>query len=233
MIIYRGPSALDGAPIVAIATIGSRNVKTGGMVQTWIMREDLDPVAASRAGVDSSVCGRCPHRHATGGACYVMLFQAPLSVWRAYHRGRYDAAHERVVRALLDGAPLRIGSYGDPAAVPVAVWRDLLLLARGGHTGYTHQWRRRPALRGIAMASVDSDHEEQEARAKGWRTFRVIPTAATPAPRTVECLSEARGTSCAECRMCDGARLDRATQPASVYIAPHGARAKRFLPVVR
>ena len=48
-IFYRGPSMLDGAPIVAIAT-DSSNSKTGGMVQTWILRADIDPVTAARNG---------------------------------------------------------------------------------------------------------------------------------------------------------------------------------------
>ena len=37
-VIYKGPSLLDGAPIVVIAVIGSGNTKTGDMVQTYILR---------------------------------------------------------------------------------------------------------------------------------------------------------------------------------------------------
>jgi hypothetical protein len=47
IVLYRGPSLLDGSPIVAIATIGSTNVKTGPMVQTWILRADMNPLEAS------------------------------------------------------------------------------------------------------------------------------------------------------------------------------------------
>ena len=36
-ILYEGPSALDGAPIVVIATMETSNAKTGAMVQTWIL----------------------------------------------------------------------------------------------------------------------------------------------------------------------------------------------------
>lgn len=42
-ILYRGPSLLDGQPIVAIAIVKSDNAKTGNMVQTYILREDIDP----------------------------------------------------------------------------------------------------------------------------------------------------------------------------------------------
>jgi hypothetical protein len=61
-IIYRGPSLIDGEPIVAIAQVSSRNAKTGSMVQTFIMRADMDPITANRTGADHAICGTCPHR---------------------------------------------------------------------------------------------------------------------------------------------------------------------------
>ena len=42
-IIYEGPSQIDGAPIVAIATLKSRNRKNGAMIQTWILRAYMHP----------------------------------------------------------------------------------------------------------------------------------------------------------------------------------------------
>ena len=82
-ILYEGASVLDGAPIVVIATMRTDNPKTGAMVQTWIIRSDIDPMAASKEGLDSSVCGNCPLRHSLGGACYVTIFQAPLAILQA------------------------------------------------------------------------------------------------------------------------------------------------------
>ena len=64
-VIYHGPSAIDGGPIVVIATgltVGSANSKTGAMIQTHIMRADVDPLTALRTGADVSVCGGCMHR---------------------------------------------------------------------------------------------------------------------------------------------------------------------------
>src|SRR5215472_5297396 len=100
-IFYRGPSLLDGESIVAIAT-KSRNKKTGNMVQTWILREDIDPVTAARNGKDKSVCGQCVHRgrYESDGkrvrvrvkgsrTCYVQMY-VPLVVWNTYERKRYD-----------------------------------------------------------------------------------------------------------------------------------------------
>ena len=94
MILYEGPSMLDGAPIVAIATTGkSANRKTGDMIQTWILRQEWSPVDAVRYGADSSICGSCTHRGAPAEGkprtCYVNVGQAPQGIWRAWKAGRY------------------------------------------------------------------------------------------------------------------------------------------------
>jgi len=62
VILYEGASAIDGAPIVAIAnriTNASNNIKTGAMVQTFIIRSDMSPMEALRNGSDVSICGTC------------------------------------------------------------------------------------------------------------------------------------------------------------------------------
>src|SRR5271165_5264167 len=115
-ILYRGPSMLDGAPIVAIATMHSENRKTGNMVQTWILREDLSPVDASKAHADASICGDCKHRWSLGGACYVNIGQAPGGIWRAYKRGAYLETCYVTLRTIGAGRAVRLGAYGDPAA---------------------------------------------------------------------------------------------------------------------
>jgi hypothetical protein len=83
---------VDGAPIVAIATDGTRNRKTGSMIQIWILRADVNPVEAVLTGADRSVCGACPLRSRDGlrgRGCYVQVQDAPAAVWRAYRAGKY------------------------------------------------------------------------------------------------------------------------------------------------
>lgn len=224
-ILYRGPSMLDGAPIVVIATgIGetSKNGKTGPMVQTWILREDMSPVDASKRSMDSSICGACPHRHSLGGACYVVLHNAPLSVWRSYREGRYVLA-DRDDLAALHLLRVRAGSYGDPAAVPSWVWASIV-----PHTGYTHQWRapHALALRPYVMASCDTEDEAKEAQAKGWRTFRVKREGDRLMTREIVCLSDSVGRSCYDCGLCKGAQLGGRTK--SIAIDFHWSRKNRF-----
>ena len=231
-VLYRGPSLIDGAPIVAIAITSSSNRKTGNMVQTYILRADVDPLTASRQGADVSICGTCPHRHHTGGACYVNLGRGPRAVFDAYMRGRYPQDPSAAAFASL-GRMVRLGTYGDPAAVPTHVWQSLTAAA-AGHTGYTHQWANPhtdPALATLCMASVDSDDDAARAIMLGWRYFRIRP--GTDAPlhaREFVCpASEEAGKrkTCATCKACSGTPTG-ATPKASAVIVVHGAMAIRF-----
>lgn len=226
---------LDGAPIVAIVTgiqRPSANVKTGKMVQLWIMRRDLPPVEALRAGADVSVCGGCPLRGdgtGKGRACYVQLERAPLTVWRAYKRGVYPKVSASDARQVLAGRAVRLGAYGDPAALPLALVRELVADARMW-TGYSHQWRDcDPAWAGLVMASVESLTGMEQAHAMGYRTFRVAgadePMAGTG---EVECAAtrERNPLQCDSCGMCAGTRQGATPGAVSIAIRAHGAGAR-------
>lgn len=214
VILYEGNSLLDGAPIVVIATGVARpsaNRKTGDMIQTWVLRADVAPVDALASGDDVSVCGDCPHRpHArrngsTMAPCYVEVGRAPSAVYRAYKLGRYPRARgDEFV-----GRRLRIGAYGDPAAVPYSVWEHALQ-GTVSHTGYTHQWGNcDPRLARVCMASVDTTGEGITARSRGWRTFRVRLADEPAEKRTWEVVCPAsdeagKKLTCAQCNACSG-----------------------------
>ena len=232
-IIYRGPSLLDGSPIIAVATYSERNRKTGGMVQTYILRDDMDPVTANRTGADAAICGDCPLRgianpaKAKGQAdkrpCYVTLIHGPSLVYRAVQRGVYpDATDADAATTIGFGRMVRIGTYGDPAAVPMDVW-DALTMRAKGWTAYTHQFKAKPDALAYAMASVESLEAARHVWAMDGRTFRIIRDVAEIDPaREVLCPASAEAgkrTTCAECRLCAG----QATRsPKSVAIVAHG-----------
>jgi len=229
-VIYRGPSLLDGAPIVALAITGSSNRKTGDMVQTYIMRADVKPTEALKSGDDASICGDCKHRPYLGGACYVVVAQGPLVVWKQFQKRAYPDESPDAVAGIVTGRMVRLGTYGDPAAVPAAIWRSLLRNA-AGHTGYTHQWQRADDLRDLCMASVDTPEERQDAAAKGWRTFRVRLAEEPVAAREFVCpASEEAGKrkTCVTCGACNGARREGQASP---VIMAHGSKARRFIAV--
>ena len=175
--LWRGKSLLDGKRIVAIATgvfKDSKNSKTGAMIQTYIIRQDVHPMTARRMGDDFSVCGDCMHRE--NSTCYVNLCHGPINVFFAWLDRKYKPYEEADLEHFR-GRNIRFGSYGDPAAVPYEVWENLANVA-GGFTGYTHQWLKcDQRLKNICMASVDTiqgyTKEYHKATSLGWRTFRI------------------------------------------------------------
>jgi hypothetical protein len=214
-ILWRGPSEIDGAPIVVIATgvnSRSRNLKTGAMVQTWVMREDIAPHTAVKTGQDKSVCGDCSFRPSAPRAkgkrpCYVRTWQAPRSVWEAYHRGVYARAYEPTARKLLAGLEVRLGSYGNPSAAPYDMWLNAVSDSVAC-TGYVHNWRDcDPRWSNICMASVETVAQGIEARKLGYRLFRVRQPGEELQKGEVRCpASKEAGhkTTCFACAACGG-----------------------------
>jgi hypothetical protein len=234
-LLWEGPSQLDGKPIMVVAVGLSRpseNEKTGNMIQTYIMRQDIPPHHAITIGADKSICGNCPHRQAADnhprgqGTCYVKVFQSCSQVFDKYSRKGYpqfdpnDSTH----LSLFENKMLRLGSYGDPAAVPIDVWKPLLRIV-SNWTGYTHQWenpRIDKEYRKYCMASTDTENEAKRAIAKGWRTFYVGGVIEDMPHGFMECpASENQGKrlTCDQCRACRGNMKERG---ASVFIIANG-----------
>ena len=236
VVLYDGPSRIDGAPIVCIAcriTEASGNAKTGAMVQTFILHRDEDPNRALKTGADSSVCGDCKFRPIYKGKtrCYVRVYQAPLSVWNAYHRGRYAVPgvdfDEALLPQLFEGLAFRIGSYGDPAAIPARIWKRATKRVKN-RTGYTHQWNKRigAGLKNLCMASADNESDVAAATAKGWRTFRVRKYDAPTLENEIICPASKEGgkrVQCDTCGLCKGATI----AAKSIVIADHGLMDQR------
>jgi hypothetical protein len=247
IVVYDGPSTIDGKPIVVILTglaSSSENSKTGNLVQSFIIRSDVAPTDALKTGDDASVCGLCPHRPLIArmleragfpmSPCYVNVGRSVLSVWNAYRRGSYLRAQTVAqVAQLLKGRKLRLGTYGDPAAAPVALWALLVSLS-AGHVGYTHQWQAmgfdHAAWSPLVMASADNESEALQAQALGMRYFRVS-IGVDRKPLEVSCPASAEGgrkAQCSDCMLCAGT----SKQARSIVIADHAAgHAKRVISI--
>lgn len=229
-VIYRGPSMLDGEPIVVVAIWSSQNRKTGDMLQTYILRSDLDPLTANKLGEDYSICGSCNLRgtptldpekkQAERRACYVVLGQGPTVVWKGLQRGLYPERTTREERRQLGkNRMVRIGTYGDGAATPTWVWTDLIAEAEG-HTAYTHN--RAPST--LFMRSADSLAQAQSAWQSNVRTFRVIrDESELVRSQEILCPSD-RGVQCVDCGLCAGSSI----KAKSIAIVVHGPGAKHF-----
>lgn len=237
---FRSTSPVDGAPLVTILTRGSDNPKTGDVVQSWILREDVEPREALASGQDESICGSCSQRPFLGGRCYVRLFQGPVNIWKAYHRGSYEPfpcdGWLDSLRRWAAGRPLRLGSYGDPAMVPTDLWWKMIAaIGQKLWTGFTHQWREPWAQghRALCMASVESPEEAEEAQAAGWRTFRTMLREGPLRPNEFHCPAskrEGKRLTCRRCAACHGNPQGRdATRVGSVAIIEHGYRTRAAL----
>lgn len=228
VILFEGPSAIDGAPIVVIAVglkTASSNSKTGGMIQTYILRSDISPIDAVQTGADASICGNCIHRGDGKGkarTCYVNIGQGVLQVFKAFKAGNYPQITDWNVFA---GRDVRFGTYGGPDAAPLAIWARMARLSRM-HTGYIHRWREMPAIWStLFMASADTARDAIDARALGYRTFRVVTTGLNWLEREVLCPASkeaGKKLQCADCGACNGVRTGRKS---SIVIPLHGGTA--------
>jgi hypothetical protein len=233
-IIYQGPSLIDGAPIVVIATYSTRNTKTGAMVQTYILRSDIDPRDANKSGADYSICGNCPHKGtptdnpnkklADDRLCYVVIGQGPTAVFKSFKRGVYGdmKGHEKTAE-LGRGRMVRLGTYGDPAAVPSDTW-DSLLSDSAGHTAYSHQSGIKSAdIRpDLFMISADNEAQARAAWDSGARTFRIVSDySELVSGKEIPCPADTKGIECRSCGLCKGA-----SKAKSIAIVVHGNGAK-------
>ena len=257
IVLYDGPSVIDGGPIVVIMGLkGSRNPKLGKMLQCWIMRSDIAPATALKEGLDISVCGDCKHRkHKYGkdgkgaASCYVNLNQAPAKIFGAYKRGIYPLFSSEHIQ-YIENKEVRLGAYGDPAAVPIEVWENICQYSKN-NTGYTHRWKNRNLntikLQKYVMASVDTLNEKKQAESLGWRTFRILlPPKYLTSPKLVQQMGIVesneivcpatrdipKSPTCVKCGLCSGIRENDTRKNITVVV--HGSwKIVRFFRMIK
>jgi hypothetical protein len=173
----------------------------------------------------------CPRSLAAGaawGTCYARktpLVSGLTSAMAAWVRhGRTMGTWADVVRlAASAAASIRFGAYGDPGTVDPAGVASACRMAREvglTYTGYTHAWSEplvSAELRGLLMASTEDISGARAAVAAGWKTALVSPHSlnrpdyaaaeARSLGRAVACPAQSKGLTCAQCRLCDGARV--------------------------
>jgi len=227
---YKGPSVLDGNPIVALITgidRPSANPKTGIMLHQWIVREDMDPLVASKTGADASICGNCAFRAKEGKerSCYVTLMHGPLQAYKGMLKSA-DPLQAKHLR----GEIIRLGAYGDPAAIPLD-YIEWMARHAAGVLGFTHQWKNcDQGLAKYCMASCETPEDHALAKEKGWRTFRVKLPEAPRLPGERPCPSAAEagdnGVTCRKCMQCDGHNTGKSRD---FVIDVHGTGRKHFM----
>ena len=232
-IIYEGQSLVDGQPIVVILSgklNRSTNSKTGDMLQTNIIRQDIAPTVASKTGEDYSICKNCLHRGfvdlnskkatAEDRSCYVNLLFLN-NIYRAYKRGKYTYLSKEDLKIMLYKESLRIGSYGDAGAVPKEVWLDLIYnYGIKNHTGYSHQIldenneiiNENRYLADFCMVSCDNIEQATVAWSNNLRTYRTITSYdEINWDNEIVCPeSYLKSVNCKSCGLCRGSKNSKA-----------------------
>ena len=227
---WKGPSKLTGDPIMSILTgidNPSRNIKTGNVIQQWIMPENVNPIEAVKTGADEAVCGNCSLRGdgtGKGRACYVNLHYAPNQIYKQKEKLKELENH------LLFNKVLRLGAWGEPCAVPI---QEIARLAKHAYKtiGYTHQWRTcDPDFKKFVMASIETPEEYHLASSQGWNTFRIRKPGDKVFRTESKCPASKEvgaNMTCYTCTRCVGADLSK--KQISVSIEIHGIGKNHFM----
>ena len=194
--------------------------RPGDMIQTWILRQDVNPFAAihswpgrfrlrglSTAGHPGQ--GAQTRTVNRGRACYVSMSSS--AAWRcggSIGAGHYVPFDRRRHLALFRGRMLRIGSYGDPCASPTRL--GALVRIAAGRTGYTHQWRDRRFWPLSALLNGQCGKLGASTRRTGARLAHVPHGAEGTLPERGEFSCPASAESghrltCDRCGACNGA----------------------------
>jgi hypothetical protein len=157
-----------------------------------------------------------------------------MAIWRAFKAGSYSHLEmgSPEWNSFFDGASVRLGAYGNPSMLPLAMLQDITDRA-SMHTGYFHDWNIMPvdlakSYGRFLMASCEPSNVAF-AQNLGLRTFTVVSEAPSDRSLGIECLADAKGLQCAECGLCDGTARSakRSKSLPSVWIKAHGYQASK------
>lgn len=208
----------------------SANRKTGTTIQTFFIdkaRIENEP------SVFGSKCESC----SAVNYCYVTrdklaVRKALVSLIGGDKTSYKFVTFEQALTCLRESQfnKIRLGSYGDPSIMPI---NDLIAICETKkHLSYTHFWNDENLqdLRKVCMASTSNIAEDLEAKALGWRTFRVrLEKDDVVLPSAIQCLYEARNIQCVKCGLCDGIALDDKRKHVSdIWIYGHGSAHKKI-----
>lgn len=161
--------------------------------------------------------------------------RGPKAIWDSVKDKRAIILNLQSPPKRLRGKVLRFGAYGDPVAVPLTMWKRIISALRIQQwVGYTHQWKdpKFQSYQQYLMASCDSESDREEAKSKGWRTFRVRSATGAVMLGEFICPASPEGgvrTNCQFCVLCNGLTT-RAKDP---VIIAHGFKNQKALTALR
>jgi hypothetical protein len=160
-----------------------------------------------------SVCFDCPFRGYL--KCYTHKYQQYSgflsmlkSIVREFTELKYiPSVHllEKRILEISQGRYIRFGTYGEPTLLPVNLVGDMVKVSKS-HTGYSHQWAKKPEFSAYFMASTHNESQAKQAEKLGFRSF--IATNKTIDNAIICPASKEAGfkSTCEKCGLCSGER---------------------------
>jgi hypothetical protein len=197
----------EGDKIFAVLTgltRNSENTKTGNMLGVSILPIAEKPSDSIKHKNDQAQCGGCALAAGTPGpwSCYVNPV-ALNSVWAATVKKKVSKLVDKFLQ--LNLTPVRLGTYGDPAFLPLRLLKKIIGNSGRRWTGYTHQWETcSPKYSAYMMASIDRTNSKADAIALGYRTYRILGELDTLDSDEIMCPHNSHGVQCCDCKLCSG-----------------------------
>lgn len=195
------------------------------IVQTYSFSRDQFEIAKERTNMktffsaDGSVCMDCPFAVSNGAklsACYthkLMQYSGFLSMLRGIHKTHlyWESIPEltnEISAKLIDLCAdkyVRFGTYGEPSLIPVNLVKSIVEVSKS-HTGYTHQWAKKPEFAQFFMASVHNTFGEGIARKMGYRSFVATKSSIKEFTQCPASNEAGFKSNCSKCGLCSGTR---------------------------
>jgi hypothetical protein len=100
---------------------------------------------------------------------------------------------------------IRFGTYGEPSLIPIDMVSNMIDLSKS-HTGYTHQWAKKPEYHRFFMASTHSIGQSNMAMKLGYRSFIVTDEESKDAIQCPASKEMGYRSTCEKCGLCSGMR---------------------------
>jgi hypothetical protein len=160
-----------------------------------------------------SVCFDCPFRGYL--KCYTHKYQQYagfLSMLKSIAREFKNVQEipsinllENKIVDLSKDKYIRFGTYGEPTLIPVNLVGDMVNASKS-HTGYSHQWAKKPEYAPFFMASTHSEGQANMAQKLGFRSFIASNKTLTNAVVCPASNEAGFKSTCEKCGLCSGQR---------------------------
>ena len=100
---------------------------------------------------------------------------------------------------------IRFGTYGEPTLLPIDMVSNMVNLSKS-HTGYTHQWAKKPEYSKFFMASTHSAGQSEMAKKLGYRSFMAVKNSIANAVSCPASKEMGYKSTCEKCGLCSGMR---------------------------